>query len=228
MENSNSSKFSRNFVTMTILIVLFLVFLVETFMGGSENLNTLIRLGAMNNQLVAIKGQWWRLFTAQFLHIGWLHIASNAVMIYYLGQFLEPLLGHWRFLGIYLLSGVGGNLLSFGLGSDGTVSAGASTALFGLFGAVIAMYFANRNVPQMRYLGKQAIALAVINIVLDLFASGIDILGHIGGLVAGFLLTIVIGNKYLRKYHSKIRILAGVFLIIYIVFCVHQGMVISN
>ncbi|MBD5429920.1 rhomboid family intramembrane serine protease [Lactobacillus sp.] len=228
MENSNSSKFSRNFVTMTILIVLFLVFLVETFMGGSENLNTLIRLGAMNNQLVAIKGQWWRLFTAQFLHIGWLHIASNAVMIYYLGQFLEPLLGHWRFLGIYLLSGVGGNLLSFGLGSDGTVSAGASTALFGLFGAVIAMYFANRNVPQMRYLGKQAIALAVINIVLDLFASGIDILGHIGGLVAGFLLTIVIGNKYLRKYHSKIRILAVVFLIIYIVFCVHQGMVISN
>lgn len=228
METSNSRKFSKNFVTIAILIVLFVVFLIETFMGGSENINTLIRMGGMNNQLVAIKGQWWRLFTAQFLHIGWLHIASNAVMIYYLGQFLEPLLGHWRFLGIYLLSGIGGNLLSFGLGSDMTVSAGASTSLFGLFGAVIAMYLANRQVPQMTYLGKQAIALAVINIVLDLFASDIDILGHIGGLVAGFLLTIVLGSQYLRKYHNKIRVLAVVVLIIYVVFCVHQGMVITN
>lgn len=228
MATSNSRKFSKNFVTMAILIVLFVVFLIETFMGGSENINTLIRMGGMNNQLVAIKGQWWRLFTAQFLHIGWLHIASNAVMIYYLGQFLEPLLGHWRFLGIYLLSGIGGNLLSFGLGSDVTVSAGASTSLFGLFGAVIAMYLANRQVPQMTYLGKQAIALAVINIVLDLFASDIDILGHVGGLVAGFLLAIIFGSQYLRKYHNKIRVLAVVVLIIYVVFCVHQGMVISN
>lgn len=228
MDTSNSRKFSKNFVTIVILVVLFVVFLIETFMGGSENINTLIRMGGMNNQLVAIKGQWWRLFTAQFLHIGWLHIASNAVMIYYLGQFLEPLLGHWRFLGIYLLSGVGGNLLSFGLGSDVTVSAGASTSLFGLFGAVIAMYLANRQVPQMTYLGKQAIALAVINIVLDLFASDIDILGHIGGLVAGFLLAIIFGSQYLRKYHNKIRVLAVVVLVIYVVFCVHQGMVISN
>lgn len=228
MDTSNSRKFSKNFVTIAILVVLFVVFLIETFMGGSENINTLIRMGGMNNQLVAIKGQWWRLFTAQFLHIGWLHIASNAVMIYYLGQFLEPLLGHWRFLGIYLLSGIGGNLLSFGLGSDVTVSAGASTSLFGLFGAVIAMYLANRQVPQMTYLGKQAIALAVINIVLDLFASDIDILGHIGGLVAGFLLAIIFGSQYLRKYHNKIRVLAVVVLVIYVVFCVHQGMVISN
>lgn len=228
METSNSKKFSKNFVTITILIVLFAVFLIETFMGGSENINVLIRMGGMNNQLVAIKGQWWRLFTAQFLHIGWLHIASNAVMIYYLGQFLEPLLGHWRFLGIYLLSGVGGNLLSFGLGSDVTVSAGASTALFGLFGTVIAVYLVNRDVSQMTYWGTQAIVLAVINIALDLFDSGIDILGHIGGLIAGFLLTIIIGSQYLRKYHTKIRVLAVVVLIIYVVFCVHQGMVINN
>ncbi|MBP2056883.1 rhomboid protease GluP [Lactobacillus colini] len=228
MESSNSQKFSKNFITTAILIVLFGVFLIETFMGGSYDLNTLIRMGAMNNQLVVIKGQWWRLFTAQFLHIGWLHIASNAVMIYYLGQFLEQLLGHWRFLIIYLLAGVGGNLLSLSLGSDATIGAGASTALFGLFGAVIAIYLANREVPQITYLGKQAIALAVINIALDLFASGIDILGHIGGLVSGFFLAIVFGSQYLRKYHNKLRVLAAVALIIYVVFCVHQGMVISN
>lgn len=228
MDSIKRKRFSNTYMTTAILVVLFVVFLAETFLGGSTNINTLLRLGAMNNQLVAIKDQWWRLFTAQFLHIGWLHIASNAVMIYYLGQFMEPLLGHWRFLGIYLLSGIGGNLLSFGLGSDNNVSAGASTALFGLFGAIIAIYFANRQVPQITYIGKQAIALAVINIGLDLFASDIDILGHIGGLIAGFFLAIIFGSQYLRNYHPKIKVLAVVFLIIYVVFCVHQGMAISN
>ena len=115
MQKLNTNRFSSTFVTNAILIVLFVVFIIETIMGGSTNINTLVRLGAMNNQLVTVEHQWWRLFTAQFLHIGWLHIASNAVMIYYMGQFMEPLLGHWRFLTVYLLSGIGGNLLSLSL-----------------------------------------------------------------------------------------------------------------
>lgn len=176
MQKLNTNRFSSTFVTNAILIVLFVVFIIETIMGGSTNINTLVRLGAMNNQLVTVEHQWWRLFTAQFLHIGWLHIASNAVMIYYMGQFMEPLLGHWRFLTVYLLSGIGGNLLSYAYGSDSVVSAGASTALFGLFGVVIALYLANRAIPAINYLGRQALALAIINLALDLFASHIDIL----------------------------------------------------
>lgn len=219
---------SSTYVTNTILIILFLVFIGETLLGGSTNINTLIKMGGENNQLIAFKGQWWRLFTAQFLHIGWLHLASNAVMIYYLGQYMEPMLGHIRFLFVYLLSGIGGNLLSFGLGSDATVSAGASTALFGLFGALIAIYLANRKSGPVAELGKQAIALAVINIGLDLFAPEIDILGHIGGLFAGFFLEIIFGSRSLRNYHNKLKILAGVVLIIFVVFCVSRGMRIAN
>lgn len=228
MQKLNTNRFSSTFVTNAILIVLFVVFIIETIMGGSTNINTLVRLGAMNNQLVTVEHQWWRLFTAQFLHIGWLHIASNAVMIYYIGQFMEPILGHWRFLGIYLLSGVGGNLLSYAYGSDSVVSAGASTALFGLFGVVIALYLANRSIPVVDYLGKQALALAIINLVLDLFASHIDILGHLGGLISGFLLGIIFGSIHLREYHHKLKVIAVVILIIYVVFCLHQGIVISN
>ena len=86
MRKLNTNRFSSTFVTNAILIVLFIVFIIETMMGGSTNINILVRLGAMNNQLVTVEHQWWRLFTAQFLHIGWLHIASNAVMIYYMGN----------------------------------------------------------------------------------------------------------------------------------------------
>ena len=154
MQKLKFGRFSSTFITNTILVVLFIVFILETIMGGSTNINTLLRLGAMNNQLVTVEHQWWRLFTAQFLHIGWLHIASNAVMIYYVGQFMEPLLGHWWFLSVYLLSGIGGNLLSYAYGSGSVVSAGASTALFGLLGVVIALYLANRAIPAINYLGK--------------------------------------------------------------------------
>lgn len=227
MENSRRT-LPIPYATFGILIVLLIVFLVETFTGGSTNARVLLNMGAMNNLVVASRGQFWRLFTAQFLHIGWLHLASNAVMIYYIGQYLEPIVGSWRFLLIYLLSGVGGNLLSFAYGNDYSLSAGASTALFGLFGAIIALYFKNRNVPGINVLGRQALALAFINLFLDLFMQDIDILGHIGGLIAGFLLGIIAGNKHLGEYHNKIRILSAVALILYCVWCFRLGMVITR
>lgn len=216
------------YMTIAILFVLVVMFIVETIMGGSTNSAVLLKLGAMNNLVVASRDQFWRLFTAQFLHIGWLHLASNAVMIYYLGQCLEPLIGPWRFLGIYLLSGIGGNLFSFALGNDYSLAAGASTALFGLLGAVIALYVRNNNMPFIEQLGKMAIALAVINLGLDLFIKDIDILGHIGGLITGFFLCILIGNKNLPKYHTKLRVISLVVLILYTVWSLRSGMVITR
>lgn len=109
---------SQSFVTLGILIILLAVFLVEVFLGGSENTNVLMKMGAMSNFAVVVGQQWWRLFTAQFLHIGVMHLVSNAVIIYYMGLYMEPLMGHWRFLATYLLAGIGGNLLSLAFGSD--------------------------------------------------------------------------------------------------------------
>ncbi len=96
---------SQSFVTLGILIILLAVFLVEVFLGGSENTNVLMKMGAMSNFAVVVGQQWWRLFTAQFLHIGVMHLVSNAVIIYYMGLYMEPLMGHWRFLATYLLAG---------------------------------------------------------------------------------------------------------------------------
>lgn len=213
---------------MTLLIVMLIVFLLETFDGGSTNIATLVKYGASSNPLIVIKNEWWRLFTAQFVHIGWLHIATNAVMIYYAGSLLEPMIGPVRFLTVYLLSGVGGNLLSFAFGNDLVVSAGASTALFGLFGVVIALAIRLRDYAPMAGLGRQFLTLALVNIFLNLFMSEVDIFGHIGGLITGFALGIVFGGGFIKSvFNNKLRVLMLVFLIVYVVFTIHQGLFIS-
>ena len=196
-------------------------------MGGSENNYTLMKMGAMSSYAVVAGNQWRRLFTAQFLHIGVLHLVSNAVIIYYMGQYMEPMLGHLRFLLVYLLSGIGGNLLSLAFGSDKVISAGASTALFGLFGAMTAIGLRNMKNPMISYLGRQAFVLAIVNIALDLFAPNIDIQGHIGGFVAGFLLAIIVGDRTMRKYNPKWRVVAAAVLIVYVVWTVRLGMVVK-
>lgn len=215
------------YITVSILVILFLVFLIETAIGGSENIYVLMKMGAMKNDAIVIGNQWWRLFTAQFLHIGIMHLISNAVMIYYLGVYMETIIGHWRFLVIYLLSGIGGNLLSLVWGNDNAISAGASTALFGLFGAMTAIALQNRTNPILVYLGRQSFWLALINIGLDLFAPNIDIPGHIGGFIAGFLIAVILGEKNLRNYSIKMRVVAVCALIIYCVAAVRMGMVIN-
>jgi rhomboid protease GluP len=221
-------RFRDLYVTFSLLIILFLVFLVEVFLGGSENNVVLYKMGAMYNPLLAISHQFWRLFTAQFLHIGLLHIASNAVMIYYMGQVMEPLMGHGRFLATYLLSGVGGNLLAFAFANDNSLSAGASTALFGLFGALCALGLANRSQAGIAYFARQAFALAVINIILDLFMPHIDIFGHLGGLISGFFLAIVFGSNRVNNYQFKWRLAAAAVLLVYLIFCLRTGMIISQ
>ncbi len=169
MNNPRLRKYYKtNAMTNTIFVVLVAMFIIETLRGGSDESAVLFKLGAQFNPAIIILGQWWRLFTAQFLHIGLLHLVVNCVTLFYMGQYLEPMLGHVRFLIIYLLAGVGGNLMTLALGSDNAVSAGASTALFGLFGAMIALGIANRTHEGMAYLGRQSFVLAVINLLFDI------------------------------------------------------------
>lgn len=220
----------RNTASICTLIIVFIciaMFIVETLMGGSQSTTVLVKLGAMNNYAVVAGHQWWRLFTAQFLHIGIWHLVSNIVMIYYMGLIIEPLFGHWRFLLIYFISGIGGNLLSLAFGSDQSISAGASTALFGLFGAVITLGIKYRSNQGISYIARQALALAVINLLIDIFLPNIDIYGHIGGLITGFIMAFILGDKSKQMNNPKIRVLAGAVLILYVVLTVRQGMVIN-
>ncbi|MFC0533005.1 rhomboid family intramembrane serine protease [Phytohabitans kaempferiae] len=125
-------------------------------------------------------GAYYRLFTAMFIHYGILHLAMNMWALWVLGRNLEAVLGPLRFLGLYLLAGLGGNVACYLLSPD-SLAAGASTAVFGLFAAFFII---------LRKLGRDTsavIGILVINIVLTFAVPGISIAGHLGGLVTGAL-----------------------------------------
>ncbi len=135
--------------------------------------------------------EWWRLFTAMFVHIGFLHILLNLYCLWSLGPLAERLFGRWKFLWLYLLSGVGGNVASVALHPT-IVAAGASGAIFGVAGALLPVLHL-REIPAIVSLrgrgGRLGIgSFIVYNLVYGFANSGIDNAAHIGGLVIGFII----------------------------------------
>lgn len=149
--------------------------------------NLLLELGAKRTDLI-LAGQVWRLVTPIFLHIGLLHLAFNSYAIYVIGPQIECFFGPYRFLSIYLLSGIYGVLLSFALSA--APSAGASGAIFGLIGTQAVFFYRYRDAFGERGRRQLYSTLMVIafNMVLTFSASRIDVWGHIGGLIAGAIL----------------------------------------
>ena len=167
--------------------ILIAVFVIETLVGGSENQQVLVNLGA-NYAPYVTRGDYWRLFTANFLHIGLLHLAFNLYALYIVGTEVEMFYGPWRFLVIYLLSGVSGAIASYAFTYG--LSAGASTAVFGLIGTLVAFFTRNRAVfgEMSRTRLTNLIVVIAINLFYGLSVSFIDIWGHIGGFIGGFIL----------------------------------------
>ncbi|AVK62902.1 rhomboid family intramembrane serine protease [Lactobacillus sp. CBA3606] len=198
-------------MTQIILGVTVGVFLIEWLLGGSTNAAILYLMGAKNNQAI-IAGQWWRFVTPIFLHMGLTHIVLNGVVIYFMGMQIEALFGRWRLLAIYLLGGISGNVMSFGLSANQSV--GASTAIFALLGAFLMVGESFWENPMIRQLTGQFLLFTVMNLVFDLFSTGIDIWGHVGGLIGGFLIAYVIGVPKMGKIPNLKRILAGLTLIV--------------
>jgi membrane associated rhomboid family serine protease len=128
-------------------------------------------------------GQYYRLFSAMFLHFGLVHLALNMYCLFLVGPTLERALGRLRFSALYLLSGLSGSALSYALGPVNEMAAGASGAVFGLFAGY---YVLSRK----RGLDVSQIAVTIgINLVLSFTFSGIDWRGHVGGLIGGALVT---------------------------------------
>src|SRR5699024_7256918 len=131
--NINFERLSQAKVTSTLMIINIIVFVLMTLNGGSESIENLIKFEA-NSKILVAHSKWWRLITTSFIHIGFFHILFNMYFFYSLGPLFERLFGSVNFLIIYLIAGVFGNLLSFAFGRPYTVSAGASTSLYGMLG----------------------------------------------------------------------------------------------
>lgn len=188
-----------------------LLFLVMTLFGGSQNSNVLVFFGAKVNILIQ-QGQWWRLIMPIFLHSGLMHIAVNSVTLYFIGMQIESLFGHWRSTLIYLLSGIVGNIASFVFNTG--ISVGASTALFGLFGAFFMLVEAFRQNTAIRAMGQQFALFIVLNLAFDLFNPGIDLAGHVGGLLGGFLVANIVGVPRIRSVSVLRRIITLIILVL--------------
>jgi len=186
---------ARPVVTYVLLGAIIIVFLVETALGGSTNTEVLVLLGAKVTPLIAA-GEYWRLFTAMFLHIGLTHLFFNGYALLAIGTELERLFGWTRFVIVYFVSGLFGSLASYAFSYS--LSAGASGAIFGIVGALAAFFMLHRD--RLGAWGRTRLAniafLIAINLFLGFTQPGIDNLGHMGGLVSGFALGWALAPRY--------------------------------
>ena len=179
-------------VTRALLGTIVVAFAAQTALGSAADPLGVIALGGNAPDLVAA-GQLERLVTANFLHGGLLHIGMNGLALWLLGGLMERLLGGARFFVVYAVAAVGGSVTSC-LAAPGLVSVGASTALYGLFGAlavVQALHYRSMP-PGVRQTRRWWITIVAINLGLLLVVPNIDLWGHAGGLVAGCATTAVL------------------------------------
>jgi membrane associated rhomboid family serine protease len=163
--------------------------------GGSEGLlggSSLARLGGLYGPLVAA-GQWWRIVTSGFLHSGLLHLAFNMAALFVFGSALERSVGRLRFTTIYVTSLMAGSLGALLL-SPGALTIGASGAIFGLFGAILA----GQRASGISLRAGGMIPLLVINLVFTIAMPGISVGGHLGGLAGGLAAGALLFNRRLR------------------------------
>lgn len=178
-------------VTSSLLLLTTGVFLSMLLLRGFdyESVQTVYDFGGVvGDEIQVDPSQSWRLLAAIFVHIGLQHFVLNMVTLYFLGRIAEDLFGSKAFLALYLLSGLMGNLFVL-VFSPEVVAAGASTALFGIFGAIASLRFIARS-PYIQYLSQSYTSLILINILFS-FMPGISLAGHLGGLVGGGILAFV-------------------------------------
>lgn len=185
----------RAVCTVGLIVINIGIFLIFMLLGKSEDTIFMMEHGAMYEPYVLEGHEYYRIVTSMFLHFGINHLMNNMVMLGALGWNLEIETGKIRFLLIYFLSGIGGNIFSLFMNQSAgrdVVSAGASGAVFGLMGALV--FVVIRNKGRVGRLSRRGILLMVVlSLYFGITSSGVDNMAHIGGLICGFLLEAILG-----------------------------------
>jgi membrane associated rhomboid family serine protease len=193
----------RNAPAVLILVVVnVLVFLFEISVGDWNDPEVLHRIGALEPYAFGVQGQYWRLFTALFLHGGFLHLGFNLFALYVLGPPLERSIGTLRFLACYLISGLASSAGVVALTEIGLVQVGqligASGCIMGVVGAWAGFLLRHRHAP----FAKQRLAniglIVVIQIAFDVSTPQVSMAAHMCGLVAGFFLGLILAPRAAR------------------------------
>ncbi len=201
---SRVASYPATYLLLGINIAVFLWMVLSGVSPSSPTPDQLIHFGANAPDRV-LSGEWYRLLTATFVHVGIIHLATNMWCLYNLGLLGEPLLGKWGLVATYFVTGIAGNLLSLGVSvilfvvtrtPDLSVGAGASGAVFGIAGILIVL-LSNKRLPippgELQRLRRSVIQFAGLNLVIGLGTVfvpivRIDNMAHIGGFLSGLAL----------------------------------------
>ena len=186
--------------TVALIVINIAVFFILTMFGDTEDAVFMLQHGAMYEPNIIEGHEYYRIFTCLFLHFGITHLLNNMVLLGALGWNLELEIGKVRFVIIYFASGIIGNIVSLFYNltlEQPAVSAGASGAIFGLMGALLYVVIANRG-RLGRLSGRGMLVMVILSLYFGLTSTGVDNLAHIGGLVSGFLLAVLL---YRRKQY---------------------------
>lgn len=212
LEKIFSSK--KPIITYIIMAICIIMFILS---GMGNDTKMLILYGANVGDFVR-DGQIWRLISHMFLHIGLMHIFFNMYSLYYVGTRVEDFYGKWKYLLIYFISGISGGLLSIAMHDENVISVGASGAIFGLFGALLCFGYNYRG-----YIGSmiksQILPIVIYNLLLGFFIPGVDMWGHIGGLLGGIIVSNLVGTIENKKYNISNIML----FVIYFIFLIYLG-----
>lgn len=186
--------------TVALIVINIVVFFILTMFGDTEDAVFMLQHGAMYEPYIIEGHEYYRIYTCLFLHFGITHLLNNMVLLGALGWNLELEIGKVRFVIIYFASGIIGNIVSLFYDltlEQPAVSAGASGAIFGLMGALLYVVIANRG-RLGRLSGRGMLVMVILSLYFGLTSTGVDNLAHIGGLVSGFLLAVLL---YRRNQH---------------------------
>lgn len=187
------------------------VWLVMTLLSGEpyQAAGPVFERGALFGPLVA-QGEWWRLVTGAFLHSGVMHLGFNMLLLWFLAQEMEPVLGPWRFTLLYAVSLAGGALGVMLLSPD-QPTVGASGAVFGLMGALVVLQVRARQNPWR----SGILGLVLVNLLFTFAVPGISVGGHLGGLVVGAVTGAVVPFRRVPEQGDALRhtVLVGLGLL---------------
>ncbi len=226
-EGQEREKYMKNnkpIITYILIFINIVMFVLMYMLGnGSENTNTLIDFGA-NYILLTKAGEYYRLITSGFLHIGLIHLLLNMYSLYIVGTQVEYFYGKVKYIIIYLFSLIMGSLFTVALSSVNTVSAGASGAIFGLLGSIL--YF---GVKYRGYIGNslvnQIVPVVVLNLIIGFTTPGIGNAAHIGGLVGGYLISMAVGIGIDKKEQQGSKINGIIISTILTIFMIYIGFI---
>jgi len=191
--------FKQYKITALLIAINIVIYILSALI--SQNLidmdtETLVNIGALYGPITVVQGEWWRLFSAMFLHGGLTHLLMNMFSLYLIGRGVEEYFNTTSYISLYFISGLVGGLASLYM-HPASVGVGASGAIFGIFGAMAGFFIAHREHIQShtKAFMKDFAIIIGINLVIGFSIPSVDVSAHVGGLIVGFIGGFVISKN---------------------------------